>query len=282
MTQNDRMDKFEISDELRPLRVDIAGKAFTLGQLVDLDTPTLGMEILRAMQESDKESWSAPNMAAHAQSSVNSSQPRVGGRPMYKIGSLIPALISDGMSWLIAGGLLGPAAWSSGAGSEWTISRAGHSALASGTSLHVEARRRLSQGLHPRLRDAALNNFERGNYEVAVFAAMKEVEVALREAAGFGPDKYGRQLVTDALRVGSGTFVISAETPAEQEGFLQLFLGAVTAFKNPSSHRTVEYSDPDEAADIVHLADLLLRVIDREVANRAPAADGAKSNPPRL
>ena len=275
------MDEFEIADELRPLRVDIAGKAFTLGQLVDLDTPALGMEILHSMHESGKESWSAPNMAAHAQSSVNSSQPRVSGRPLHQVGSLIPAVISEGMSWLIAGGLLGPAAWSSGAGSEWTISKAGHLALESGTSRHVEARRRLGQGLHSRLRDAALYNFERGNYEVAVFAAMKEVEVALRSAAGFGPDKYGRQLVTDALRVGSGTFVISDETPAEQEGFLQLFLGAVTAFKNPSSHRTVEYSDPDEAADIVHLADLLLRVIDREVANRVAAASTAESDQAR-
>lgn len=270
MAHNGRMD--EIADEVRAVRVDIAQKAFTIGQLVDLDTPALGMEILRAMHESGKESWSAPNMAAHAHASVNSSQPRVAGRPLHQLGSLIPSVISEGMSWLIAGGLLGPAAWSSGAGSEWTISNAGRSALEAGTSLHVEARRKLSQGLHPRLRDAALNNFERGNYEVAVFAAMKEVEVALREAAGFGPDKYGRQLVTDALRLGTGSFVISAETPAEQEGFLQLFLGAVTAFKNPSSHRTVEYSDPDEAADIVHLADLLLRVIDREVANRAAAA----------
>lgn len=52
------------------------------------------------------------------------------------------------------------------------------------------------------------------------------------------------------------------------EGFMHLFLGAMTAFKNPSSHRVVEYEDPAEAADLVHLADLLLRILDRELRGR--------------
>lgn len=259
----------EVNEIERDIRVTLAGTEFRVGDLVDADTPSLGMMILQAMSDSGKDSWSAPNMAAHANAGVSSSQPRIGGRPARSLGGLIPSLISEGMSWLVAGGLVGPAAWSSGSGDEWTITSAGRQAIEEGTPRHSEARRKLARGLHPALRAAAMSNFERGEYEVAVFAAMKEVEVALRRAAGFGADKYGRQLVVDALRVGSGSFVISAETAAEQEGFMQLFLGAVTAFKNPTSHRTVEYNDPDEAADVVHLADLLLRIIDREVTNRA-------------
>lgn len=259
-------------DELaREIRVTLAGTEFTMASLTDAATPDLGMLILGAMADSGRDSWSAPNMAAHAQASLHSGHPRVSGRPAQTVAALLPALISEGMSWLIAGGLVGPAAWSSGAGDEWVVTHAGRTALTAGSSRHSEARRKLSRGLHPVLVDAALSNFERGQYEVAVFAAMKEVEVALRRASGFGPERYGRQLVIDSLRVGSGAFVISAETPAEQEGFMQLFLGALTAFKNPSSHRTVEYDDPDEAADIVHLADLLLRVIDRETEHRKGA-----------
>jgi hypothetical protein len=34
-------------------------------------------------------------------------------------------------------------------------------------------------------------------------------------------------------------------------------------FKNPSSHRQVEYDDPTLAAEVVLLADLLLRILDR-------------------
>jgi hypothetical protein len=41
------------------------------------------------------------------------------------------------------------------------------------------------------------------------------------------------------------------------------FKGAVGLFKNPSSHRRVTFDDPAEAAEIVLLADLLLRLLDK-------------------
>jgi uncharacterized protein (TIGR02391 family) len=50
----------------------------------------------------------------------------------------------------------------------------------------------------------------------------------------------------------------------EQKARSDLFAGAVGVFKNPSSHRAVAYEDPTEAAEVVLLADLLLRLLDRE------------------
>lgn len=50
--------------------------------------------------------------------------------------------------------------------------------------------------------------------------------------------------------------------PGERQATMALFWGAIGVFKNPSSHRQVEYADPTAAGEVVLLADLLLRVLD--------------------
>ncbi|MBK6872815.1 MAG: hypothetical protein IPK24_07585 [Kineosporiaceae bacterium] len=40
---------------------------------------------------------------------------------------------------------------------------------------------------------------------------------------------------------------------------MELFAGALGLFKNPVSHRRVDFSDATEAAEVVLLADLLVR-----------------------
>lgn len=48
---------------------------------------------------------------------------------------------------------------------------------------------------------------------------------------------------------------------------MELFKGAIGPFKNPSSHRPIDYSDATVAAEIVLLADLLLRLLDSRDAD---------------
>jgi len=42
---------------------------------------------------------------------------------------------------------------------------------------------------------------------------------------------------------------------------MELYKGALGLFKSPSSHREVDYGDATEAAKVVLLADLLLRIL---------------------
>lgn len=49
----------------------------------------------------------------------------------------------------------------------------------------------------------------------------------------------------------------------EQVARMELFAGAIGMYKNPSSHRDITFTDPKEAADIIHTANQLLRILDR-------------------
>ncbi|KQV11925.1 hypothetical protein ASC99_35730 [Kitasatospora sp. Root107] len=100
---------------------------------------------------------------------------------------------------------------------------------------------------------------------------MKAVEVAVRDASGFDNSKTGVNLMRDALRPvnqATSTKLVGPLTDdqaegGEQEAMTALFAGAMGAFKNPTSHRTVHFEDPIEAAEIIQFADLLLRLVER-------------------
>lgn len=123
------------------------------------------------------------------------------------------------------------------------------------------ARARLGVDLHDRLRGAR-TQFLMGEYELAVLAAMREVEIRVRERAGLPQEEVGVAMVRKALAEG-GPLDEGGMIPAEVQARQHLFAGAIGLFKNPSSHRPVDYDDPTEAAEAVLFADLLLRLLDR-------------------
>jgi uncharacterized protein (TIGR02391 family) len=60
----------------------------------------------------------------------------------------------------------------------------------------------------------------------------------------------------------SGKLVVpTCAVAAEQEGVQSLFRGAISFFKNPSSHRTVDYNDRHIAVQVIAFAELLLDIL---------------------
>ena len=126
--------------------------------------------------------------------------------------------------------------------------------------LHGAAR--LEVELSPRL-EKAKRQFLQGDYEEAVFAAFRAVEEDVRTASDSKRSDLGVRLMRQAFLPTGGPLADPESEPGEQEALMHLFSGAIGVFKNPSSHRTVEYEDPALASEAVLLADLLLRLLER-------------------
>lgn len=103
--------------------------------------------------------------------------------------------------------------------------------------------------------------FLRGDYESAVFEAFKVVEVEVRKASKLADERIGVSLMRDAFKPESGPLTNASSIPGEQQAVSDLFAGAIGLFKNPSSHRTVDWT-AQEAAEVVLFANYLLRLID--------------------
>lgn len=103
--------------------------------------------------------------------------------------------------------------------------------------------------------------FEAGEYENAVFTAMKCVEDRIRTRINGDPTDTGVKLVAKAMGSQSPPLVFS-EVDAEQQGAASLYRGALAYLKNPSSHRFLGTNDPDRTLEALAFASLLLRMLD--------------------
>src|SRR6266702_5975140 len=101
----------------------------------------------------------------------------------------------------------------------------------------------------------------RSEFDVAAFQAMKAVEVAVREASGFGPGEIGVNLMRKAFHEDTGPLTDLTAEKSERIARSALFSGAIGCYKNPHSHRDVDIEEADEAWEIVLLANHLLRIV---------------------
>lgn len=173
--------------------------------------------------------------------------------------------LAEAFDWLVANGLLAHMPGSRNEGFAF-ITRRGNQILAESEPLAViNATNRLSIDLHPRIESRVRSQFLLGEYEAAVLIAFREVEIRVRDLGGYDNSEIGTKLMIKAFnRTKNGPLVDPALDPGEQESMMHLFAGAIGAFKNPSSHRQVDYGDATVAAEAILFADLLLRILDRD------------------
>jgi uncharacterized protein (TIGR02391 family) len=174
--------------------------------------------------------------------------------------------ITEAWNWLEVQGLLVPAPGTNGANGFRILSRRANKMKAPEDIANFGRSRRVQKELlHPKIAQQVWAAFMRGEFDIAVFQAMKAVEVSVREAGGFGAGDLGTPLMRSAFHEETGPLTDMTAERSERQARSSLFAGAIGSYKNAQSHRDVNIQDPDEAYELVMLANHLLRVVDQRM-----------------
>src|SRR5258708_6339406 len=209
-------------------------------EAVRLPTPVLAMHLLRLFVVGGQ---SVYGQLFHPENIYNPSV-----WPLHDIGSDRQAFLramSEAWGWLQSQNLI---AHGPGSGYDYFVTRRGlELAKDADPARRVADEARLSAGLHQLIEARVRQQFLLGEYELAAFAAMREVEIRVRDLAGAPESSIGVKLMQAAFNPQGGPLANSDLDDGERAATMALFWGAIGVFKNPPSHRQVDYKDPTQA-----------------------------------
>jgi uncharacterized protein (TIGR02391 family) len=230
--------------------------------LLSLEPEELGARLLFVIRKWKERNRNELLQTAHLTHEAFPLDPNAPGYPSGKR-EQVEAVLMEAWHWLEVQGLLVPAPGRNGANGFRVLSRRALRFETREQFVRYEVGRRIpKESLNARISGPVWNAFVRGEFDTAILLATKAVEVAVREAAGLSAADFGVKLMRTAFNPDNGPLTDMQAEPSERVARMELFAGAIGSYKNPQSHRDVNLDNPEEAVEIIMLANHLLRIVD--------------------
>jgi uncharacterized protein (TIGR02391 family) len=110
----------------------------------------------------------------------------------------------------------------------------------------------------------------RGDYDDAIFFALRAVEKAVRDAAKMGRGDVGEKLMRAAFDPDRGPLTDMRDEQSERLALSHLFAGAFAYYRNRRAHEELQ-TDAGFAREVLVLASHLLRIVSSR-GRREPSA----------
>jgi uncharacterized protein (TIGR02391 family) len=151
------------------------------------------------------------------------------------------------------------------------VSRRGRNMKEDGFAEFRAARRTGYEILDRRIAEKVWTIYLRGDYDIAIAYAFKVVEMRMREKGGFSTNDMGERLAKKFFAR------FSSEAPKKGERSLpsvvSLFIGALDGYRNPAVHEHPQIHDPEEAMEVLLLANHCLRIVERSTQEHESAGE---------
>ena len=226
-------------------------------EITEMEPEEIGPFLLEYLHESNKHKFCINNIVLNLDNYYDKNS-------YYKI----TIVILEGWSWLQREVLIIPDPEDLSSGQWFIISRKGNQ-LKKVTDFKIYHFGNLlpRENLNPLLLQKVRPVFIRGDYETAVLLSFREVEIQIREHSNL-TNFYGTDLARRAFDQDNGPLTDFKLPKNERESMSHLFAGSIGLFKNPISHRSIDFKNPNEVAELILYANYLLRVIDTAVKNK--------------
>lgn len=116
--------------------------------------------------------------------------------------------------------------------------------------------------LHPELYMKIHKNYKDGDFESVILKSFKLLEEKVRAKANLSSSDYGVQLMNKAFQKKKGILRHpDIKYEGEREGLHLIMRGVISLFRNPPSHRSVEWEDPNKIMRIIDFTNFLLDIV---------------------